>query len=141
MCSGNHRRSADENLPLTDHEFVFGAPNFCALLSKLKCTTAHAGGRKARRKEYLRKYTASERGKAVMRAYDERNRPKKRAYNKMRNALKYGDIVKADACESCGAGGKLDGHHDDYSKPLEVRWLCRPCHKTWHRVNGKALNG
>lgn len=34
-------------------------------------------------------------------------------------------------CEVCGA--KADGHHDDYSKPLQVRWLCRKHHREVHR--------
>jgi hypothetical protein len=30
-------------------------------------------------------------------------------------------------CEVCGAT-KVEKHHPDYSKPLEVRWLCREHH-------------
>jgi hypothetical protein len=50
-------------------------------------------------------------------------------------ALRSGEIVRGDACEACGGtGGKraLDGHHDDYTKPLDVRWLCRSCHGEVH---------
>lgn len=37
-------------------------------------------------------------------------------------------------CEKCGSL-KSEKHHHDYSKPLEVEWLCRPCHLQWHRDN------
>jgi hypothetical protein len=37
------------------------------------------------------------------------------------------------SCEECGAP-KADAHHDDYSRPLDVRWLCETCHGAEHRT-------
>lgn len=56
-------------------------------------------------------------------------------------------IIKRQHCEACGRGsqfaaGTIDylkdihAHHDDYSKPLEVRWLCPSCHKRHHVAHG-----
>jgi hypothetical protein len=49
-------------------------------------------------------------------------------------AQKRGRLARCP-CERCGAE-HAEKHHDDYSKPLEVRWLCRPCHLSIHRVGG-----
>ena len=35
-------------------------------------------------------------------------------------------------CEVCGTTAKVHGHHDDYSKPLDVRWLCEEHHLELH---------
>lgn len=40
-------------------------------------------------------------------------------------------------CEVCGAA-EAQAHHDDYSKPLEVRWLCRPHHDQHHTKERRA---
>lgn len=41
-------------------------------------------------------------------------------------------ILKQMPCEICG-NLKTDAHHDDYTKPLEVKWLCRKHHAEHHR--------
>jgi ribosomal protein S27AE len=43
----------------------------------------------------------------------------------------YGRLVK-QPCEKCG-NENTEKHHEDYSKPLEVIWLCRQCHLDHHK--------
>ena len=78
------------------------------------------------------------RGKIVMRPKagfrHGKGRIDRRAGRLMRNAIKKGLITRQVVCAGCG-GKAVEGHHDDYNKPLEVRWLCRPCHYAWHAAN------
>jgi Rps23 Pro-64 3,4-dihydroxylase Tpa1-like proline 4-hydroxylase len=55
---------------------------------------------------------------------------KNRARQSLYKALKSGKIKKKP-CEFCG-NKKVEGHHDDYLKPLIVRWLCRSHHLQVH---------
>jgi hypothetical protein len=41
--------------------------------------------------------------------------------------------LQRSVCEGCGAVAEM--HHDDYDKPLEVRWLCRSCHLDEHATH------
>lgn len=59
-----------------------------------------------------------------------RNPQKFAAQVLFRNAVSRGAIER-QPCEVCGRKGQ--GHHDDYSKPFEVRWLC-PKHHAEHHV-------
>lgn len=65
---------------------------------------------------------------------------KERARQAVNNAVRDGRLSKPSSCEDCGSEFALHGHHDDYSKPLEVRWLCAACHHQWHAKNGEAAN-
>lgn len=70
------------------------------------------------------------------------NQEKTRTHSAVLQAMRTKAIMKPTDCECCGKQGvTLDGHHDDYAKPLEIRWLCRQCHNDWHRQNGEAPNG
>lgn len=46
------------------------------------------------------------------------------------NAIRDGRLIRRP-CEVCGIA-KSEAHHDDYSKPLDVRWLCRRHHEEHH---------
>ena len=71
---------------------------------------------------------------AYRKAYLERNEEKRKAHIKVGNALRSGRLTKPACCQRCNIQTtKLDGHHEDYSKPLEVMWLCEPCHGQRHR--------
>lgn len=60
------------------------------------------------------------------------NLRKYEAHLLVQQALNRGDLAKT-GCEICGTTeGRIDAHHDDYSKPLDVRWLCRRHHTRLH---------
>ena len=65
--------------------------------------------------------------------------PKKyKAHQLVNNAIRNKKLFR-EPCEICGEN-ETHGHHDDYLKPLNVRWLCPIHHKEWHTKHGEALN-
>lgn len=60
-----------------------------------------------------------------------------KAHNAVARAIRKG-LLKRGCCEICGTL-KVDAHHDDYSKPLEVRWFCVPHHRDVHFPKFAAL--
>lgn len=81
-------------------------------------------------------YQATEVGKQAMRRAKARfihsNPVKRAAHVACGNAIRDGKLFR-QPCEVCGA--KAQAHHDDYSKPLDVRWLCSTHHAEWHKHN------
>lgn len=51
----------------------------------------------------------------------------------------YTNKILKQSCAICGEI-KVEAHHKDYSKPLEIVWLCRKCHHQWHRENSLQVN-
>jgi transposase-like protein len=85
-------------------------------------------------KERMRRYASTDSGRDKIntakrdsyRRYPEKNR----ARASVHHAIKVGLLVKPQYCEGCGLPALLESHHEDYSKQLEVQWLCRSCHST-----------
>lgn len=96
----------------------------------------------SQRRESLELY-AKGKGKSAAKAAKEKyianNGKKRRAHNAVSNALRDGKLTRK-SCEVCGEV-KTNGHHDDYDKPLDVRWLCDTHHNLWHKLNGPGKNG
>lgn len=65
----------------------------------------------------------------------EKHREKQNVRDELNSAVKTGKVTKPTHCEDCKTEPKrLEGHHEDYSKPLEVIWLCTPCHAKADKV-------
>jgi hypothetical protein len=88
----------------------------------------------------VRSRWAATKGRTIIEAYQARNPTKRKAQSLLQDAVARGAVVKPDTCENCGRSERIEGHHNDYALPLEVRWLCRWCHRAWHRKHGEARN-
>ena len=88
---------------------------------RIKIAAARASGR----------YKDSPNSRAARIAWSKRNRHKRNAQLKARRAI---PRTVATICQRCGKVPKLlHRHHPDYSKPLEILWLCPACHGLVHR--------
>lgn len=68
--------------------------------------------------------------------------PKHAARSKLKYAVRTGAVTPSPTCEDCGHDFSVrarQAHHADYSKPLEVAWLCSRCHGARHAWKGKAF--
>lgn len=103
------------------------------------CTRAGMRDRKtpAGRPQYYRNWKKTRKGKASVRRsrlkYKITKRQQSKASDAVNNAVRDGRLTKPSECSRCGVLGRVEGHHKDYSKPLEVEWLCDLCHKDVHK--------
>jgi len=86
-----------------------------------------------------RKKSHNERQLANQKRYRSKHNKKYKVHGIVNNAIKTGELINPRICEKCDSKNHIVGHHDDYDKPLEVRWLCQVCHMDWHSKN-EALN-
>lgn len=95
---------------------------------------------KEKRTLSIKKYHQTQNGKSMRRASSakfRRNNPEKVfAHDAVRKAIQRGIIQKPNTCTQCGIKKNLQAHHDYYSKPLDVIWLCVPCHVQLHIDRG-----
>lgn len=67
------------------------------------------------------------------RVWDKTNPEKRHARKAVERALKVGVLIRPSICGRCSSSEfGIHAHHEDYSRPLEVLWLCAPCHGQRH---------
>jgi hypothetical protein len=107
-----------------------------------ECTKEDAKRNRREKIEYYREYDRK-RGNRQSPEYGKEYRSKYpnkyKAKTMVNNAIRDKKLFK-EPCEVCGAVTSVHAHHDDYSKPLNVRWLCAAHHKEWHIKNGEGAN-
>ena len=109
-------------------------------LNKCKeCTKKDANQHRADNLERIREYDR-QRGKLakriasnteITRAWRAEDSRRRKAHSAVSKALRHGTLLKEPCCR-CG-NEKSVAHHDDYDKPLDIMWLCQPCHKQRHK--------
>lgn len=68
------------------------------------------------------------------RKWSKENRNKKNAHLKVKRSFTMKGN-KPSQCQICGReDDRLEGHHYDYDKPLDVTWLCKRCHSVAHKI-------
>ena len=106
--------------------------------AKRRQTKTYRVARKQSNKTYRAKPEVQSRIKLYGKRYNAVHTKEKQACKQLECALARGALTKPHKCDCCGRRRKLHGHHDDYSKPLSVRWLCCSCHQLLHK---EAQNG
>jgi hypothetical protein len=85
--------------------------------------------------EWLSRPGNAERQKRHVEAYKARNPHKRAAHREVEFALRSGDLARPARCEACGKKHeRIHAHHEDYDRPLDVIWLCQPCHVLLHKM-------
>jgi len=89
---------------------------------------------RAKRAEYEREREKTAHRRAQKLAYQAEHRKRHPQKYKARMAVSRAlarGVITREPCKSCGAR-KTQAHHHDYSKPLDVQWLCHACHMAEH---------
>jgi len=110
-------------------------------LSVVRYREAHREEYRAYHREYSRKYNENhvDQNREYNRRWRESNPDKYRARVAFAMAINNKSIKRVDVCSVCGSNYFVDAHHEDYSKPLEVQWLCRLCHRKADRARRDRL--
>ncbi|MDB5822227.1 MAG: hypothetical protein JWR21_931 [Herminiimonas sp.] len=91
-----------------------------------------ASSRSPERQAAKKAYAKSPDGREVRLAYVKRNSHKVQAKQAVNHAVQAGKMTRPDRCSVCDKLCRPHGHHDNYLKPLSVRWLCAKCHREYH---------
>lgn len=124
-----------ETLPLSQFyrhpQMADGHLNKCK-----RCTRRDVQANYANNRDHYRAYDKSRHGpqrRAVTERAKQRYPERYKARVAVHNAIRDKRLIR-QPCEVCGSD-LVDAHHEDYEKPLQVRWLCRQHHMAEHRFD------
>lgn len=107
---------------LAERETQYGKCNDCESerLRKKAIAEQESGSYRERHREYMTQYRLQE------------DWGKQSARRLVRLAFSRGELEKLP-CQRCGATQRIHAHHEDYSMPLDVVWLCPKHHSERHK--------
>lgn len=70
----------------------------------------------------------------ISKAWAAKHPDERKAQHAANNAVRDGKLQRQTRCEGCGLEKPVEKHHPDYSRPLLVLWLCKPCHAIADKV-------
>lgn len=88
-----------------------------------------------RKKDKLQRIKHKEKRNVYAKEYQRRYKKdpiKVAARTILNNAIRLGKIKRPKKCDRCSVVKRIEAHHADYYKPLEVLWLCSACHGLEH---------
>ena len=84
------------------------------------------------RRRAQRKYSKTEKGRATEKRHAVKRQARIKSLGRDKVYYLKRHSLKPEPCERCG-DDKSQAHHEDYSKPLDVMWLCSQCHADRHK--------
>lgn len=107
------------------------------------CLSARDKARESvERAEKRREYQRTDAGRAAhqraLKASAARLPERARARRMFGNAVRDGRVMRWPVCAVYTCSGRPEAHHPDYSRPLDVVWLCNPHHRAAHALTEDA---
>ena len=119
-----------------------GFLNFCKTCVKNRVRMYRQDNLEDCREYDRQRYRSSESRKQQLRDFSRNaflDPVKSKAWRTTSNAIRDGKLRRPNTCSTCGVICKPEAHHEDYSSPLDVRWLCRSCHCKLHRSQSLSV--
>jgi hypothetical protein len=105
--------------------------NPCGSKASVEWAKSHREWKRKKNNAYYSKRSAM---RAEKTAKWRANHPdRRRAHQAVQTGKRNGTIIPKP-CETCGSTHRVHAHHDDYSKPLEIAWLCHIHHMERHAM-------
>jgi len=101
---------------------------------------ANLDHRVAARKAYSQTEQGKQKHSEASDRWKEAHPDRRNASHQVNNAVRDGRLEPWPVCAVPSCCSKPEAHHPDYSKPLDVVWLCRKHHYGAHRACDEAYN-